>query len=128
MPSPQEHCDSAQTIEKQDQYIVEISPHPLDITTYCDWVGSPSAGAISTFIGVTRDNFNEKRVDRLEYEAYVPMALKKLETVCLTIAERWTVIKIALAHRIGTVKVGEPSVIIAISSAHRKESLEVCDL
>ena len=56
-----------------------VTADPLDISPLLDFVGDPSAGAISTFIGVTRDNFQGKRVVRLEYEAYVPVALKKME-------------------------------------------------
>ena len=54
----------------------EITPDALDLTKYTNWVSDPGAGAIATFIGVTRDNFNDKKVERLEYEAYVSMAVK----------------------------------------------------
>ncbi len=57
---------------------VEVIDTPLDITKYTGLVADPSAGAISTFSGVTRNNFQGQAVVKLEYEAYVPMAVKKL--------------------------------------------------
>ena len=63
-------------------------------------------------------------MDRLEYECYAPMALKKMRELCVLIRGRWEVERIHIAHRTGTVAVGESSVIIAVSSAHRVASLE----
>ncbi len=66
-------CSSAHSV------LVEVVPEPLQLTRYTDFVQSDSAGAIATFTGVTRDNFQGKRVVKLEYEAYAPMATKKLQ-------------------------------------------------
>lgn len=109
-----------------DNLYVEVTPHPLQLSKYVEWVSDPRAGAIANFIGVTRDNFEGKRTERLEYEAYVPMAVKKLREVCAAAAVQWQLVKMAAAHRTGVVLVGEPSVMIAVSSAHRSEALEVC--
>lgn len=103
----------------------EITPDALDLAKYTTWVSDPGAGAIATFIGVTRDTFNGKAVERLEYEAYVPMAVKELLKICHLAASKWELKKVAVAHRTGVVAVGEASVIIAASSAHRREALEV---
>lgn len=62
-----------------DRAYVEVSPQPLDVGKYMQLVADPGAGAISTFSGVTRNNFQGKVVLRLEYEAYTPMAVKKLQ-------------------------------------------------
>ncbi len=120
-----------------------VTGEPLDLNQFVAFVSDPSAGAISTFSGVTRNNFNGKAVKKLEYEAYVPMAVKKIEVgVCMAqcihysclqpiqeiiteIKSRWDVCKVAIGHRTGVVNVGEPSVVIAVSSAHRRASLEV---
>jgi molybdopterin synthase catalytic subunit len=104
---------------------VEVTPQPLDLLKYTAWVGDPGAGAIATFIGVTRDSFQGQRTARLEYEAYVPMAVAKLRELCAEAGRRWALAKLAVAHRTGVVLVGEPSVVIAASSAHRREALEV---
>jgi molybdopterin synthase catalytic subunit len=87
-------------------------------------VSSPKCGAISSFLGTTRDNFEGKKVVRLEYEAYHPMAISETKKICAQIREMWNVEHIAIVHRLGTVPVTESSIAIVISSPHRKESLE----
>ncbi|CAM9507840.1 unnamed protein product [Choristocarpus tenellus] len=89
-----------------------------------DRVADPAAGAISTFSGTTRDHHNGKKVLRLEYEGYIPMAERELKKICSQARERWELVKVAVAHKLGVTAVGEASVIIAVSSVHRKDSLE----
>ncbi|GIL74402.1 hypothetical protein Vretimale_2114 [Volvox reticuliferus] len=108
----------------EDKFYIEVTGDALDVMKYINHVADPAAGAISTFSGVTRNNFQGKSVIKLEYEAYTPMALKKLEELAHDLARKWNICKVSIAHRVGTVHVGEPSVIIAVSSAHRGESLE----
>jgi len=103
---------------------VDIQEGVLNLDDIVAKVQSDSAGAITTFSGTTRNNFNGKKVLRLEYEAYTPMALKEMKSICAQIRSKWQVIHVALVHRIGEVPVGESSVIVAVSSSHRKESLE----
>ncbi|XP_068693112.1 molybdopterin synthase catalytic subunit-like isoform X2 [Montipora capricornis] len=110
-------------LQMADDTIV-ITPDHLHIDQVTEIVGSPSAGAVSIFVGTTRDNFEGKTVVRLEYEAYVPMARSEMRKICKQVREKWDVIKIAIFHRIGVVPIGEASVIVAVSSAHRKNSLE----
>ncbi|XP_020615198.1 molybdopterin synthase catalytic subunit-like isoform X1 [Orbicella faveolata] len=111
------------SLHMADDTIV-ITPDHLHVDQVTDIVGAPSAGAISLFVGTTRDNFEGKTVVRLEYEAYMPMARSEMRKICKQVREKWDVIKIAIFHRIGVVPIGEASVIIAVSSAHRKNSLE----
>jgi len=96
----------------------------LDILELINLVSSPSCGATSVFIGNTRDHFNGKKVSKLVYEAYEPMAEKALLKVCGDVREKWSVHGIAIHHRLGEVPVKESSVAIAISSEHRAESLQ----
>ncbi len=91
-----------------------------------DLVASTKAGAISLFIGVTRDHQQGREVEYLEYEAFVPMAEKMLEQIAQEAKNKWKLEKVAIHHRIGPVAVGKESVIIAVSSAHRKEAIEAC--
>eukprot|EP00602_Paraphysomonas_sp_CaronLab_P013141 CAMPEP_0185041518 /NCGR_PEP_ID=MMETSP1103-20130426/40912_1 /TAXON_ID=36769 /ORGANISM="Paraphysomonas bandaiensis, Strain Caron Lab Isolate" /LENGTH=118 /DNA_ID=CAMNT_0027581279 /DNA_START=76 /DNA_END=428 /DNA_ORIENTATION=- len=86
-----------------------------------------SAGAISTFLGTTRNNFEGKEVVSLEYEAYSEMAISELKTLCDKVRAEWEVCKIAIVHKLGNCPVGDCSVAIAISSAHRKESLQAVE-
>lgn len=102
-----------------------VTEHVLDISRSIEWVRDDGCGAISTFIGTTRNIFEGKIVLQLEYEAYTPMALKKLKEICETAKSRWDIRRISIMHRIGIVPVKEASVVIAVSSPHRKDSLEV---
>mmetsp|Transcript_25789 Transcript_25789/g.36266 ORF Transcript_25789/g.36266 Transcript_25789/m.36266 type:complete len:190 (-) Transcript_25789:571-1140(-) len=103
---------------------VEITLDRISIDFAVNYVGSPEAGAISTFSGTTRNNFEGKAVTKLEYEAYTPMAIKEMKKICNKMREKWPLIHIAIIHRIGEVPIGESSVLLAASSAHRTESLE----
>ncbi|PSC68707.1 Molybdopterin synthase catalytic subunit [Micractinium conductrix] len=118
---------SSDTAEVRDgTCFAEVTPEPLDLNKYVEMVADDGAGAIATFSGVTRNSFQGKRTEKLEYEAYVPMAARKLLELCHQACARWTLCKAAIAHRTGTVLVGEASVVIAFSSAHRREALEAC--
>jgi len=104
--------------------IVDVTEKKLNVEEITELVSDEACGAVSLFIGTTRNNFDGKEVTKLEYEAYEPMARKKMLEVCGMIRRQWHVHKVAIVHRIGVVPVKEASIIIAISSAHRKESLE----
>ncbi|XP_011496470.1 PREDICTED: molybdopterin synthase catalytic subunit [Ceratosolen solmsi marchali] len=103
---------------------VALEIEKLNVNDIIEMVASPNCGAISTFIGTTRDNFEEKKVVQLVYEAYEPMAIKELQAVCNKVRSQWNVEKIAIYHRLGEVSIMEASVVIAISSVHRQESLQ----
>mmetsp|Transcript_37068 Transcript_37068/g.118856 ORF Transcript_37068/g.118856 Transcript_37068/m.118856 type:complete len:161 (+) Transcript_37068:117-599(+) len=90
------------------------------------FVGDPGCGAIATFLGVTRDNFEGKAVSKLSYEAYVPMAEQEMRKLCEAAKAKWGVSKVAILHRIGDVPIGGASVIIAVSAPHRREALDAC--
>ncbi|XP_037805723.1 molybdopterin synthase catalytic subunit-like isoform X2 [Lucilia sericata] len=97
----------------------------LNVGEISDTVSAKSCGAISLFVGTTRDCFEGKRVCSLEYEAYEPMAIKQIELICKELRRQWPdIVNIAICHRLGLVEVREASVVIAISSPHRKTSLD----
>lgn len=105
----------------------EITQAPLRPEALIDEVADPSAGAVATFVGVTRNSFEGKRVRHLEYEAYGPMAERALERIGMEIADRWpSVTGVAIAHRLGRVEVGEASVVVAVSAPHRADALAAC--
>ena len=90
---------------------------------------SGSFGAISTFIGVTRNHFQGKKVVRLEYEAYDKMAIAELGKLCEMVRkEHRGVGRIVVAHRLGIVPVGESSVVIVIASPHRRDAIDGCGM
>uniref|UniRef100_A0A3Q0SMY5 Molybdopterin synthase catalytic subunit n=1 Tax=Amphilophus citrinellus TaxID=61819 RepID=A0A3Q0SMY5_AMPCI len=112
--------------EKQNgpRDIFKLSCDWLSVQEVVDAVSSPSCGAISVFIGTTReDEADGKKVVGLEYEAYEPMAQSEFTKLCADIRARWpSVTHICVYHRLGWVKVGEASVVMAISSPHRHDS------
>ena len=107
-------------------FIKIITDTPLDVMAILNSISDPSTGAISLFVGTTRDEFEGKKVIRLDYEAYIPMAEKKIKQLCDNIRSKWPgkIHHISIHHRLGRVEPTEASVIIAITSAHRKESLD----
>jgi len=104
----------------------EIVDRPIDTDQVIARVATPKAGAISTFHGVVRDNSLGRKVLYLFYEAYPPMALKEMENIEQEIRARWTIEAIAISHRIGRLEIGEASVVISVSSPHRKDAIEAC--
>lgn len=89
-------------------------------------MADPRAGAIVTFVGTVRDHARGKRVRYLEYEAYAEAAIDTFAEIAAEIRQRWDVLGIAIAHRTGRLEIGEASVVIAVSSAHRAEAFEAC--
>lgn len=84
----------------------------------------PEHGAALSFIGTTREWTAGQRTVLLEYEAYVPMALKSMRQIGDELGERWPGSRCAIAHRIGSVPVGEISVVISVSAPHRDACYE----
>ncbi len=105
---------------------ITIGRTPVEVAALERAVADPRAGAIVTFAGTTRADNAGRRVIRLEYEAYEPMALSEMRRLARQAGERWQIVRIAIAHRIGLVNIGETSVAIAVSSAHRAEAFEAC--
>ena len=103
-----------------------VTSEPIDANELIAKVASPRAGGIATFLGVVRDNSLGRKVRYLLYEAYPPMALKEMESIERAVRGRWEIENIAITHRIGRLEIGEASVGIAVSSAHRREGIEAC--
>lgn len=107
--------------------IVEVNENTLNLMDIYNRVKGDSYGGISIFVGTTRNNFDGKEVVKLEYEAHNTMAEKEMNKICHEIRQRWKVGNIAIVHRVGVVPVSESSVVIAVSSEHRKEAIEAVD-
>ena len=78
------------------------------------------------FDGFVRNSFKGKRTLFLEYEAYEAMAYAKMREIGAQIRERFPIHRIAIFHRLGRLEIGETSVLIAVSAAHRREAFEAC--
>jgi molybdopterin synthase catalytic subunit len=90
-------------------------------------VGDAGAGAVVLFLGTVRDNSEAGSVERIEYEAYEPMAEKRLEEAEREVRSRWPATTgVKILHRLGSLAVGEVSVAVAVSSPHRAEAFEAC--
>lgn len=109
---------------KARDFVVTKKPLLLDSLVYR--VAHPGAGAIATFLGIVRDNANDKSVKYLEYEAYKELAESTLAQIGAEVHERWAEVHIAIAHRIGRLQISEASVIIAVSAPHRAEAFSAC--
>lgn len=98
---------------------------PIDVGALVTEAFRPDCGAVATFVGTTRvDESSGASVEYLEYEAYRPMADRKLEEIGAELEERWTVGHVSIVHRIGRVYPGEPSVVMVVASPRRGPAFE----
>ena len=103
-----------------------LSYEPLSLEDVAREVASDDAGAIATFVGTTRAHSRGREVIRLEYEAYEGMAEAEMERIAGVLRDRHDVIDVAIHHRVGPVEIGETSVVIAVSAAHRAAAFDAC--
>jgi molybdopterin synthase catalytic subunit len=106
--------------------MIRITDQPIDHAAVTDSVRTPRAGAVCTFLGTTRELTGDRVTTHLEYEAYPGMAEKKLAELESAARARWPILELAIVHRTGRVDLGEISVVIAVSTPHRKDSFEAC--
>jgi molybdopterin synthase catalytic subunit/molybdopterin converting factor small subunit len=103
-----------------------VQAEPLDLSAVVAQVADPEAGAIATFVGTTRRTSRGRAVTHLEYDAYPEMAEAEMSKIADAVIAAHDVRRVAIAHRTGHVPIGEASVIIAVSAAHRGAALEAC--
>lgn len=114
----------APTMGSEAPTIISLGEDVIDVADATRRVTHASCGAVSSFIGTTRDTFHGRRVARLDYEAYAPMAIKELHKIAAQIRQQWpSVWGICMRHRLGRVPVAETSVLIAVSSPHRIDAI-----
>jgi molybdopterin synthase catalytic subunit len=105
---------------------VEITRDRIAVERLEKAVATAEAGALVTFVGIVRNENVGRRVLRLQYEAYEPMALREMQKLSAEAQSRFRIIRIALAHRVGMLEIGDASVAIAVSAAHRAEAFDAC--
>ena len=105
---------------------IQLLHTPLQVEECLKKVQHPGAGGIDIFVGTVRDQTKGKKVVRLEFESYEPMAVSEMKKIAERAAEKWPVQNIAIHHRVGILDIGEIAVIIAVSTPHRKASFEAC--
>ena len=103
-----------------------ISAEPLDIAQVVAEAASDDAGAVASFVGTVRRRSRDRDVVHLEYEAFEEMAEPMLAELAAALTAKHGLSAVAIHHRVGRVEIGEPSVAIAVSAAHRAAALEAC--
>jgi molybdopterin converting factor subunit 1 len=106
--------------------LFELTPDPLDARRLEAAVSHKGAGAICTFTGVVRDSSRGRSVTHLDYEAYAEMAVAEMRKIGDEIAEQWPEARVAMAHRTGSLEIGEASVVVSVSCPHRAEAIAAC--
>jgi molybdopterin synthase catalytic subunit len=105
---------------------LRISAEPLDIARVVDEATSDDAGAVATFVGTVRRRSRGRDVLYLEYEAFEEMAESMLARLADELTAKHGLTSVAIHHRTGRVEIGEASVAIAVSAAHRAAALDAC--
>ncbi|WP_085992600.1 molybdenum cofactor biosynthesis protein MoaE [Oceanobacillus senegalensis] len=104
--------------------LFEITNKPIQVEALVKKVERREAGAITTFIGTVREWTKGKRTIYLEYQAYIPMAVKMLAKIGEEVEIKWPNTKVAITHRVGRLDISDIAVVIAVSSPHRKAAYE----
>ena len=99
---------------------------PIDTVALAQYVRGEQDGAIVTFDGFVRNQSHGRMTSYLEYEAYEPMALGKMKEIAGQIHQQFRIHRVAMAHRLGRLEIGETSVFIAVSAPHRGAAFEAC--
>ncbi len=107
--------------------MIKITEKPVDVQRVIDTASSLGAGAVSVFVGTVRNTANGKNVLWLEYEAYEARAVAEIKKIFEEASSRWGLLGWAVSHRVGTLKPGEVSVVVAVSTPHRRDSFAACE-
>jgi molybdopterin synthase catalytic subunit len=96
------------------------------VQQFNDLVKRPTDGAVVTFDGIVRNNFNGRAVRFLEYEAYAEMAERKMAEIGAEVRRKFAIGEIAIVHRLGRLEIGESSIVVAVAAPHRQAAFEAC--
>ena len=103
-----------------------VTEEPLSLDAAVAEVADERAGAVATFTGTVRRQSRGREVTRLEYEAYAEMAEEVMTRLAADLRDRYELCGVAIHHRVGTLAIGEASVVIAVSAPHRQDALAAC--
>jgi molybdopterin synthase catalytic subunit len=110
----------------REDLLVRVTPEPIGADEVVAFVQDPGAGGTSVFLGTVRDRSSSGEVLGLTYEAWEELAMRRLVELGERLFATWPLRRVALVHRYGELRVGEVSVAIAVSAAHRAEAFEAC--
>src|SRR5512147_735819 len=105
---------------------VQLTRERIDTAALTEPFKRPEDGAVVVFDGIVRDNSRGRRTLYLDYEAYEEMARKQLEELASHAVAKFKVRDVAIVHRLGRLQIGETSVAIVVSSAHRAAAFDAC--
>lgn len=103
-----------------------LSSEPLDEAEVVARVAGSDAGGVVSFVGNVRNHARGHSIEHLEYEAYPEMAEREMEKIAHEAGERWPGTRVAIAHRVGHLMIGEAAVVVVAASAHRDEAFLAC--
>jgi molybdopterin synthase catalytic subunit len=106
--------------------LVRLVREPIDPAALVARVRAPENGAVASFDGCVRNHSHGRPTLYLEYEAYESMALAKMREICAELHSRFAIHRVAMAHRLGRLEIGETSVFIAVSAPHRGPAFDAC--
>lgn len=106
--------------------MITITDKAIDTNELLNYVSDDGSGATVLFTGTVRDHNEQNKVSKLHYEAYQEMAEKIFQEIENEVYAKWKINKFIAIHRTGTLRIGEISVSVAVSSEHRKEAFEAC--
>lgn len=104
-----------------------LQSEPLSEQAALDFVKTDDTGGIVIFVGTVRNQTKGKQVLKLDFEAYKPMAISEMRKIAEQAVEKFSLNKIAIHHRVGTLAIGEVPVIIAVAAPHRKAAFAACE-
>jgi len=108
--------------------IFQLVRGPIEIAALARHVRAPEDGATVTFDGFVRNQSQNRATLYLDYEAYESMALAKMRAIGSEMHEKFAIHSVAIVHRLGRLEIGETSVFIAVSAAHRADAFDACRL
>ena len=110
----------------REDLLVRVTTEPIAVDEVLTFVAAPGAGGTCVFVGTVRDHSAQGEVTGLTYEAWEDLAVARLIELGEDVLGRWSLERVAIVHRSGELRVGEASVAIAVSAAHRAEAFEAC--
>jgi MoaE-MoaD fusion protein len=116
--------DSIRDSARKDFY--SITREPIRAANLARELQAPEDGAVVIFEGIVRNHSRGRKTLYLEYEAYEPMALRKMEEIGRELKEEFPIDRMGMIHRVGRLEIGETSVAIVVTSAHRRAAFEAC--
>ncbi len=110
------------SVQRNENIYIAIQKEPIEENQASAFVRHPAAGAVNMFTGTTRNHHDGKKVLHLQYDCYEEMAVKELKRIAEQTAKKYELEKIWLVHRIGPVPIGEASIMVVVSAAHRNQA------